>query len=100
MLPRLRANTVRGDLAAPRAERQRFLTASKELGLTAVAMGAPDFKKSLSTILDGYANHEGTYEVFPVQQDVAKLIAESGITYTPLLLGRIGGRTGMEYMLT
>ena len=95
MLP---GNTVRSDLAAPRADRQRFLTASKELGLTAVAVGAPDFKKSLSAILDGYANHEGTYEVFPLQQDVAKLIAESGITYTPMLLGRVGGHTGIEYM--
>jgi hypothetical protein len=96
MLP---GNTVRSDLAASRADRQRFLTVSKELGLTAVAAGVPDFKKSLSVILDGYANHEGTYEVYPLQQDMAKLNAESGITYTPILLGRIGSRTGIEYML-
>jgi imidazolonepropionase-like amidohydrolase/Tol biopolymer transport system component len=93
------ANTVRGDLAATRADRQRFLTVSKELGLTAVATGMPDFKKSLSAILDGYANHQAAFEVFPIQGDVAKLIAESGITYTPLLLGRVGNRNGIEFIL-
>jgi imidazolonepropionase-like amidohydrolase len=95
----LPANTVRGDLAATRADRQRFLMAGKELGLTAVATGSPDFRKSLGAILDGYANHQTAFEVFPVQGDVAKLMAESGITYTPLLLGRVGNRSGIEYVL-
>ncbi len=93
------ANTIRGDLAATRPDRQRFLMASRELGLTPVAVGTPDFRKSLSAILDGYANHQGAYEVFPLQDDVAKLIAESGLTYTPMLLGRVGTRTGIEYIL-
>jgi imidazolonepropionase-like amidohydrolase len=94
-----RPGTIRGDLSAPRADRQRFLMIGKELGLTAVAMGATDFKKSLSAILDGYADHQGAYEIFPLHDDVAKLIAESGLTYTPMLLGRVGSRSGMEHML-
>ncbi len=93
------ANTIRGDLAATRADRQRFLMVSNELGLTAVAVGIPDFRKSLSVILDGYANHQGAYEIFPIQGDVAKLIAESGMTYTPMLLGRIGNRNGIDYIM-
>ncbi|MDQ8165924.1 MAG: amidohydrolase family protein [Gemmatimonadota bacterium] len=94
-----RTNTVRADLTATRPDRQRFLTTSREAGLTAVAVGAPDFRKSLSAILDGFANHQGHFEIHPVHGDVAKLIAESGITYTPLLLGRVGGRGGMEHIL-
>ena len=94
-----RSGTVRGDLTATRADRQRFLTVSRELGLTAVTNGSPDFRKSLSAILDGYAGHLGSYEIMPLHQDVAKLIAESGITYTPMLLGRVGARQGMEHML-
>ncbi|MEX2285313.1 MAG: amidohydrolase family protein [Gemmatimonadota bacterium] len=94
-----RSGSVRGDLTATRADRQRFLTVSKELGLTAVTNGSPDFRKSLSAILDGYAGHLGSYEIMPLHQDVAKLIAESGITYTPMLLGRVGSRQGMEHVL-
>jgi imidazolonepropionase-like amidohydrolase/Tol biopolymer transport system component len=94
-----RTGTIRGDLTATRADRQRFLTISKELGLTAVANGAPDFRRSLSAILDGYANHLGAYEIFPLHNDVAKLIAESGLIYTPMLLGRVGNQTGMTHIL-
>jgi imidazolonepropionase-like amidohydrolase/Tol biopolymer transport system component len=95
----LRSGAARADLSATRPDRQRFLTIAKELGLTAVANGSPDFRKSLSAILDGYAAHLGAYEIFPLQDDVAKLIAESGLTYTPMLLGRLGARTGMEHIL-
>jgi imidazolonepropionase-like amidohydrolase/Tol biopolymer transport system component len=94
-----RTTAVRGDLNASRADRQRFLMVSKELGLTTVAMGTPDFRRSLSAILDGYASHQGAYEVFPLHGDVAKLIAESGLTYTPMLLGRVGSRNGFEHIL-
>jgi imidazolonepropionase-like amidohydrolase len=86
-------------MSATRPDRQRFLMLSRELGLTATAMGTPDFRKSLSAILDGYADHQGAYEIFPLHDDVAKLIAESGLTYTPMLLGRVGSRNGIEYML-
>jgi imidazolonepropionase-like amidohydrolase/Tol biopolymer transport system component len=94
-----RPGTIRGDLIAQRADRRRFLNVARELGLTAVAVGTPDFKKSLSVILDGYADHQAAYEIFPIHGDVAKLIAESGMTYTPILLGRVGSRNGYEYML-
>ena len=94
-----RPGTIRGDLTATRADRQRFLMVSKELGLTGVATGTPDFKKSLSAIVDGYADHQAAYEIFPLHDDVAKLIAESGTTYTPMLLGRVGSRNGIEHIL-
>src|SRR5688572_11121921 len=94
-----RSGTVRGELTATRADRQRFLTVAKDLGLTAVAVGSPDFRKSLSAILDGFAAHLGSYEIFPLHNDVAKLIAEAGITYTPMLLGRVGARQGIEHVL-
>ena len=89
-----RTGTVRGDLNATRPDRQRFLTTARELGLTATAMNPPDFRKSLSAILDGYSSQEGAYEILPLHNDVAKLIAESGLIYAPMLLGRIGTMTG------
>jgi Tol biopolymer transport system component len=92
-----RAGTVRGDLTATRPDRQRFLTISKELGLTATAMNAPDFRKSLSAILDGYSSQQGAYEILPLHNDVAKLIAESGLVYAPMLLGRIGTMNGIAH---
>lgn len=94
-----RPGTMRADLTAQRADRQRFLMVGRELGLSAVATGTPDFKKSLSVVLDGFADHQSAYEVFPLHNDAAKLIAESGLTYTPMLLGRVGNRTGMEYIM-
>ncbi|MBC8088155.1 MAG: PD40 domain-containing protein [Phycisphaerae bacterium] len=94
-----RPGTIRGDLTATRADRQRFLMVARELGLTAVAMGTPDYKRSLSAIVDGFADHQSAYEVFPVYDDVARLIAQSGATYTPMLLGRLGSRNGIEHIL-
>jgi hypothetical protein len=94
-----RTGTVRSDLIAPRADRQRFLTVGKEYGLTATATASPDFRKSLSAILDGYSNHLGSYEIFPLHNDVARLIAESGTIYTPMLLGRVGNQIGMNHIL-
>jgi imidazolonepropionase-like amidohydrolase/Tol biopolymer transport system component len=94
-----RSGVVRGDLTATRADRQRFLTVSRELGLTATAVGSPDFAESLGAIIDGYANHLTAYEIFPLFADVAQLIAASGLTYTPVLLGRIGNRIGYEHIL-
>ncbi|MBC7895188.1 MAG: PD40 domain-containing protein [Cytophagaceae bacterium] len=94
-----RSGTVRGDLTATRADRQRFLTVARELGLTAAAVGSPDFAESLGAILDGYANHQTAYEIFPLHGDIAQLIAASGITYTPVLQGRVGNRIGFEHIL-
>ncbi len=93
------SGTVRGDLSATRGDRQRFLTVAGELGLTAATLGSPDFGESLGALLDGYANHLTAYEVFPLYSDVAKLFAASGITYTPVLLGRVGNRIGFEHIL-
>lgn len=94
-----RTGTVRGDLNAGRADRQRFLTVSRELGLTAAAAAAPDFRKSLSAMLDGYSSQSGAYEVFPLHDDVAQLAAASGLAWAPMLLGRIGTTNGWPHVL-
>jgi len=94
-----RSTAIRADLAASRPDRQRLLTASGELGLSAVATGTPDFRRSLAAILDGFADHHAAYEIFPTHGDWAALMAQSGLTYTPMLLGRVGNRNGYEYVL-
>lgn len=94
-----RATAIRADLAASRPDRQRLLAASSEVGLSAIATGTPDFRRSLAAILDGFANHQTAYEVFPTHGDWAALMAQSGLTYTPMLLGRVGNRNGYDYVL-
>jgi imidazolonepropionase-like amidohydrolase/Tol biopolymer transport system component len=94
-----RTGTVRSDLSATRPDRQRLLSVSRELGLTAMATNAPDFRKSLSAILDGFSSQQGAYEIMPLHNDVAKLIAESGLVYAPMLLGRIGTQSGLIHVL-
>lgn len=94
-----RSTAIRADLAASRPDRQRLLATSHELGLSATATGTPDFRRSLSAILDGFGDHQAAYEVFPTHGDWAALMAQSGLTYTPMLLGRVGNRNGYEYLL-
>ena len=45
-----------------------------------------------------YADQQAAWEIYPIHEDVAKLVAEAGLTYTPMLLGRVGNRNGFEHI--
>jgi amidohydrolase family protein len=84
-------NTLKQYMVGDRKVRQWVVMAARELGLTPTLEGGLDFKKNLTEALDGYAGSEHSYPIAPLFRDNVRLIAESGITYTPTLLVLYGG---------
>jgi hypothetical protein len=68
-----------------RKHRQWLNLAANEFGLNTTTE-AGDFRLTMTLALDGYSGTEHTIVVFPFYTDVAKLMAASGITYTPTLI--------------
>jgi len=68
-----------------RKHRQWLNMAAKEFGLNTTTE-AGDFRMTMTLALDGYSGTEHTIVVFPLYTDVARLMAASGITYTPTLI--------------
>jgi Tol biopolymer transport system component len=68
-----------------RKHRQWINMAAKEFGLNTTTE-AGDFRMTMTLALDGYSGTEHTIIPFPLYKDVAKLLAASGITYTPTLI--------------
>jgi len=68
-----------------RKHRQWINMAAKEFGLNTTTE-AGDFRMTMTLALDGYSGTEHTIIPFPLYTDVAKLLAASGITYTPTLI--------------
>ncbi len=68
-----------------RKHRQWLNLAAKEFGLNTTTE-AGDFRLTMTLALDGYSGTEHMIGVFPFYTDVAKLMAASGITYTPTLI--------------
>ena len=68
-----------------RKHRQWLNMAAKEFGLNTTTE-AGDFRLTMTLALDGYSGTEHSIVVFPLYKDVAKLMAASGITYTPTLI--------------
>jgi hypothetical protein len=71
--------------------------AARELGLMPTSENYLDFKKNLTEVVDGYPGAEHSYPIVPLYQDVVRLVAQSGITYTPTLLVSFGGPWGENY---
>jgi hypothetical protein len=84
-------NTIKQYMVGDRKVRQWVIMAARELRLTPTLEGGLDFKKNLTEAIDGYAGTEHSYPIAPLFKDNVRLIAESGITYTPTLLVLYGG---------
>lgn len=84
-------HTIKQYMVGDRKVRQWVIMASKELGLTPTLEGGLDFRKNLTEAIDGYAGTEHSFPIAPLYEDVIKVLAESGITYTPTLLVQYGG---------
>ena len=70
--------------------------AAKELGLTPTTEGGSNFTMNLTLMQDGYAGLEHSLPISPFFQDVVKLGAASGITYTPTFIVSYGGPIGLH----
>jgi hypothetical protein len=74
--------------------------AAKELGLTPTTEGGSNFTMNLTLMQDGYAGLEHSLPISPFYDDVVKLGAASGLTYTPTMIVSYGGPSGRQYYLT
>ncbi|NQW05688.1 MAG: PD40 domain-containing protein [Acidobacteria bacterium] len=92
--------TIKQYLAGDRKVRQWVIIAARELGLTPTTEGGSNFTMNLTLMQDGYAGLEHSLPISPFYDDVVKLGAASGLTYTPTLIVSYGGPTGRQYYLT
>ena len=89
--------TIKNYLIGDRKHRQWLVQAAYEQGLTPTAEGNSDFKMNLTLALDGYAGQEHSWPVFPIYEDVVRLIALSGMVYTPTFIINYGGPQAETY---
>jgi hypothetical protein len=84
-------------LSGNRQVRQWLIMAARELGLMPTTEAGIDFKLDLTHAMDGYPGIEHNLPVYPAYQDVVRLFAESGVTYTPTLIVTFGGPQAENY---
>jgi len=92
--------TIKQYLAGDRKVRQWVLMAARELGLTPTTEGGSNFTMNLTLMQDGYSGLEHSLPISPFYDDVVRLGAFSGLTYTPTLIVAYGGPSGRQYYLT
>ncbi len=92
--------TIKQYMVGDRKVRQWVIIAARELGLTPTTEGGSNFTMNLTLMQDGYAGLEHSLPISPFYDDVVKLGAASGITYTPTMIVSYGGPTGRQYYLT
>ncbi|MGH7505458.1 MAG: amidohydrolase family protein, partial [Longimicrobiales bacterium] len=89
--------TIKMYMAGNRQQRQWLIMAAKEQGLMPTTEGGLMFRYNLTMAMDGYPGQEHSIPVYPLHDDVLRLYAESGITYTPTLLVSYGGPWAENY---
>lgn len=80
-----------------REQRQWIIQAANELKLMPTTEGSLDIKMNVTEAIDGYSGHEHTIPTFPLQADLIRLLAESGIAYTPTIIVAYGAPWGENY---
>ena len=94
-----KTGTIKQYMVGDRRTRQWIAMAAHEQRLTPTVEAASDFKMNLSLMLDGYAGLEHAFSIWPLYRDVQRLVAESGITYTPTLIVSYGGPSLFSYSI-
>ncbi|NRB63471.1 MAG: amidohydrolase family protein, partial [Saprospiraceae bacterium] len=89
--------TIKMYLTGNRQHRQWIIEAAKEQGLMPTTEGGLDFKLNMTQLLDGYPGHEHAFPIYPIYDDVIKVVAESKMAYTPTLLVAYGGPWAENY---
>jgi hypothetical protein len=77
-----------------------MVQASKELEMMPTTEGGLDLKLDLTHVLDGMKGNEHNLPIAPLYKDVAELVAQSGLFYTPTLVVTYGGPWGENYWYT
>ena len=89
--------TIKEYQTGNREVRQWVIQAANELKLMPTTEGGLDVKMNMTEAIDGYSGHEHTIPTYPLQPDVIKLLAESGIAYTPTLIVAYGAPWAENY---
>jgi imidazolonepropionase-like amidohydrolase len=84
-------------LVGNRKHRQWVIQAAKNQQLMPTTEGGLDFKLNMTNLLDGYPGHEHSIPIYPLYNDVVKIIAASKMTVTPTLLVSYGGPWAENY---
>jgi hypothetical protein len=90
-------NTLKQYVAGNREQRQWIIQAARELRLMPTTEGSLDIEMNLTEAIDGYSGHEHSLPAFPLHSDFIRVLAESGITYTPTILVAYGGPWAENY---
>ena len=89
--------TIKMYLTGNRQHRQWIIKAAKEQGLMPTTEGGLDIKLNFTQLLDGYPGHEHALPIYPIYDDMIKLIAESQMCVTPTMLVAYGGPWAENY---
>ncbi|HEY1024006.1 MAG TPA: amidohydrolase family protein [Sphingobacteriaceae bacterium] len=89
--------TIKMYLVGNRQARQWVIMASKEQGLMPTTEGGLDYKLNLQNLIDGYPGQEHSFPIYPLYNDMTRLVAESKMAYTPTLLVSYGGPWAENY---
>jgi len=77
--------------------RQKFVEASRELGIMNVPEGGSTYVFNMTHILDGHTGVEHNVPIAPLYNDVLQLWAASETGYTPTLVVNYGGPSSERY---
>ncbi|MBK7598304.1 MAG: PD40 domain-containing protein [Acidobacteria bacterium] len=86
-----RTHLIKAYLTGNRRQRQWVVEACRELQMMPTTEGGADFKMDLTHAIDGFSGNEHGLPNVPIYNDVVKLFAQSGTTYTPTLMVAFGG---------
>lgn len=89
--------TIKQYVAGNREQRQWIIQAAREQKLMPTTEGSLDMEMNITEAIDGYSGHEHTWPTFPLQDDLVKFLAQSGIAYTPTILVAYGGPWAEDY---
>jgi imidazolonepropionase-like amidohydrolase/Tol biopolymer transport system component len=89
--------TIKQYVAGNREQRQWVIQAARELRLMPTTEGSLDIEMNITEAIDGYSGHEHSWPAFPLQSDLIRLFAQSGIYYTPTILVAYGGPWAENY---
>jgi imidazolonepropionase-like amidohydrolase len=87
-------NSLKQYLQPRRIQRQWILQAAIAEGINATNEGAADLKADITMAIDGYTALEHSIGQVPLYKDVATVMADSRIAYTPTLVVAYGAPAG------
>ena len=89
--------TIKMYMAGNRKQRQWILMAAKEQQIMPTTEGALNWKLNMTQLIDGYPGHEHAFPIYPIYNDVVKVVATSKMAYTPTMLVAYGGPWAEEF---